>query len=304
MTESIPKATHTGKLKIGDLVLSCAVLEDETRVFSAKGMTKALGGKRGGAHWKRRKASGEGAHLPVFISATNLEPFIPPELRKALTEPIIYLAKNRKRGNGVEATLLPDICDVWLKARDAGVLLSNQEHIAEKADILMRGLAHVGVIALVDEATGYQDIRDRDALHHILAAYISPELLPWTKRFPEEFYQELFRLMGWQYSPLSVKRPKLVGKMTNELVYEQLPNGVLNQLRRVTPKDEKGRRKHRFHQRLTEDVGNPHLGKQLAAVTTLMRAAPNRAIFKRLFARAFSSAVRQGEFDLGELGEQ
>ena len=34
-------------------------------------------------------------------------------------------------------------------------------HIARQADVLMRALAHVGIAALVDEATGYQEVRDR-----------------------------------------------------------------------------------------------------------------------------------------------
>lgn len=113
-------------------------------------------------------------------------------------------------------------------------------------------------------------------------------------------YQELFRLQGWQYSPLSVKRPRVVGKITNELVYEKLPPGVLEELKRLTPKSQRGNRTQRFHQRLTEDVGHPHLGKHLAAVTTLMRASPNKNVFSRLFARAFpSNKASQQEMDLG-----
>ena len=90
--------------------------------------------------------------------------------------------------------------------------MAGQEHIGASADILMRGLAHVGIIALVDEATGYQVVREREELHHILEAYINQELLPWSKTFPDGYYQELFRLRGWEYSPPSVKRPQMVGR--------------------------------------------------------------------------------------------
>ncbi len=111
--------------------------------------------------------------------------------------------------------------------------------------------------------------------------------LKWAKRFPDEFYKQLFRLRGWQYSPFSVKRPVFVGKLTNYLIYEQLPDGVLEELRHKNPKDEKGRRKHRHHQFLTEDIDNPHLEKHLASVTTLMRASTHWRSFERLFIRAF-----------------
>jgi len=149
------------------------------------------------------------------------------------------------------------------------------------------GLAHVGIIALVDEATGYQEVRDRLALQKILERYISKELLPWTKRFPDEFYEQLFKLRSWQYSGMSIKRPSYVGKLTNDLIYQRLAPGVLEVLRKVTPRDYKGRTKHRFHQHLTADVGNPELDKHLHAVIALMKATTTWKVFYRLIQRAF-----------------
>ena len=172
-------------------------------------------------------------------------------------------------------------------ARSDGKLQTQQKRFAEQAELIMRGLARVGIVALVDEATGFQEVRRRDALHKILEAYISPELMPWTKRFPDSFYEEMFRLHGWDYDPESVARPGVVGKFTNTYIYEQLPPGVLKELRNINPKDEQGRRKNRHHQLLTEDVGNRHLERQIAVTTTLMRAADSWPSFKKLFARAF-----------------
>jgi hypothetical protein len=45
---------------------------------------------------------------------------------------------------------------VWLRALDARALTKIQLPVADRADILMRGLAHTGIIALVDEVTAYQ----------------------------------------------------------------------------------------------------------------------------------------------------
>jgi hypothetical protein len=281
------KAEYTGKLVFGDLELECAVLDDGRRVLSERGVTKALGGKRGGSHWRLGRASASGSYLPVFISANNLRPYIQPSLAQALAQPVAYRAKGGGRANGVAATLLPEICDVWLKARREGALLPSQEHIAAKAEILLTGLATVGIVALVDEATGYQAVRDRNELHRILEAYIVKEFLPWSKRFPDEFYKELFRLKGWPYNPPSPKRPRMVGKLTNYLVYQKLPPGVLEELRQKNPIVKDGRRKHKHHQFLTEEVGNPHLEKHLASVTTLMRVSMNWSFFERLFDRAF-----------------
>src|SRR5439155_16246024 len=112
-------------------------------------------------------------------------------------------------------------------------------------------LAHVGIIALVDEATGYQEVRTKDALAKILEAFIDKELQPWIRTFPADFYRELFRLRGLDYESENVKRPQYFGILTNNIVYERLAPGVLDELRVVTPKDEKGRRRHKFFQRLT-----------------------------------------------------
>jgi len=105
--------------------------------------------------------------------------------------------------------------------------------------------------------------------------------------FPDDFYEYMFKLKGWQYNPLSVKRPKIVGKLTNHLIYEQLPNGVLDDLRKKNPIMPKGYRKHKFFQFLTSDIGNPHLANQIVAVTTLMRVSTSWANFERLFNRRF-----------------
>lgn len=141
----------------------------------------------------------------------------------------------------------------------------------EACGVLM--LRHNGIIALVDEATGYQYDRARDALEKILDKFISKELRKWAKTFPDEFFENMFRLRGWQYVPFSVKRPGVVGKYTNDLIYERLAPGVLEELKRLTPRDERGRTKHRFFQRLTENVGHPRLREHLAAVIALMKAS-------------------------------
>ncbi len=76
-------------MTIGNVKIDCAVLADETRVISDRGVSKAMGGKRGGSHWKRIKEGGA-LILPPYISANNLRPFIPNDLIYILTNPIQY----------------------------------------------------------------------------------------------------------------------------------------------------------------------------------------------------------------------
>ena len=264
-------------------------------MLSARGVASALGRVGGGDSPRARDAKGRGEiTLPVFVSARGLAPHITHELGVALSQPKLYYHKHGGNpAHGVEASLLPEICDVWLKARDAGDLNNRQQHIALRADILMRELARVGIIALVDEVTGYQQVRDRDALERILEKYISNELGRWAKTFPDEFYQELFRLRGWQYNPFSVQRPSYVGTLTNDIVYDRLAPGVLDELKRITPKDDKGRRRHKYFQRLTEDVGHPKLRDHISGTIALMRAASDWRPFYRLLQRSFPKMGEQ-----------
>jgi hypothetical protein len=163
------------------------------------------------------------------------------------------------------------VCDVFIDADEAKALAYTQKHIAIQAKILMRGLAHVGIIALVDEATGFQYDRARYALAEILEKFISKELIRWVSTFPDEFYHHIFRLKGWTPSVIATRRPKIFGKITNDLVYERLTANVLKYLEQLNPKDEKGRRRHKHFQRLTADIGHPELRALLASEITVMR---------------------------------
>jgi len=289
------KATHQGTLKIGEKEMACAVLDDGTRVISKSSIFRAFGRTKRG----RKKDDIRVLNMPAFIDAKNLQPFINEDLRGVLN-PIEYQGLKGNIMTGYDAKILPLLCDVYLVARAENQLTPSQLPLAAVSEILVRSFAKIGIIALVDEATGYQYVRDRDELNRILEAYIAQELLPWTKRFPDEFYKQLFRLRGWQYSPLTVKRPQYIGKLTNELVYKKLPPGVLEELKKKNPITPKGYRKHRHHQFLTEDIGNPHLERHIASITTLMRATPNWGNFERLFNRAFPSGPQQLELPLGD----
>jgi hypothetical protein len=284
----LPSVDFAGTLKLGDVNIPCAVLTDGTRVLSEHGITNAILGVRSGASKRKKKAAEEaGAHLPIFVAPRQLESFIFNDLDGGPLKPIQY-ADGRTVVTGYDARILVTVCEIWLRARAAGALQPQQMDKAQRAEELMRALADIGIVALVDEATGYQQFRARDELQKILAAYVSPELMPWTQRFPQNFYAELHRVRGWRYEPGSSKRNHYIGKLTNELIYKQLPEGVLDELRRKNPRSpETGRRKQLHYRFLTEDIGDPHLQKQIVSVTTLLSVADDWSDFARLFCKKF-----------------
>jgi hypothetical protein len=275
-------ATHVGELRIGDRILECAVLEDGTRVINQTTMLAALG-----RHTEKSRRGDPGAKRAPFLAAGNLQPFIADELRE-MVEPIAYrLPTGSGRAWGYRAEALPMVCDVYLEARTLDVLAPSQRPVAAAAEILVRGLARVGIIALVDECTGYQETRARYELQRILEAYVQAELRPWIKMFPDDFFQEVYRLQGWAFKPGTSKRTPLVGRLVNKYIYDQLPPGVHEELRRLNPRTPKGYRQHKHHQFLTADTGNKHLDRQISTVTTLMRISDSKEQFEVLFEKAF-----------------
>ncbi len=270
--EDIPKATHSGTLKIGSSEIPCYVLENGERMLSTRGVMKSLGRR-----WRGRKYSG--TEYPVFLEANNLKPFVSKELR-------VVLSANKfttNKGNiseGFKAEMLPMVCEVYLKARDAGELKAQQSHIATQADILMRGLAHIGIIALVDEATGYQDVKDRIALQEILNQFLTDEWAKWTKTFPDDYYKEMFRLNDMPYPRVGTRRPQYIGHLTNDIVYSRLAPRVLKELKKKNPRLSSGHRKRKFFQFLTPDIGNPALKEHISNVIFLMRTCGDWNEFK------------------------
>lgn len=270
---NLRKATHEGDLHLGDKVLSCAVLDDGTRVLTATTVFQAFDRPRRG----RATESYRAEHMPSFIDANNLQPFLGQEVRRWI-KTIDYQTLSGSPRSGYDARILRGLCKVYIDANRAGVLQPSQTKFVAIAEALLYALSDIGITALVDEATGYQYEREKDELQKLLKAYISEELRPWQKTFPDIYYKEIFRLNGWDFTLQGIrKRPGVVGKWTNKLIYEQLPNGVLEELKRVTPEHT------RFHQSLTIDVGHPHLTAQINRVVTLMSVSDDWEDFQRTF---------------------
>lgn len=117
--------------------------------------------------------------------------------------------------------------------------------------------------------------------------YVSKEFKPWALRFPNEYYEELYRLRGWKESKGKNKN-QYVGKLTNQIVYNALPESVLDELRVKNPiVENKNYRRYRHHQCLTKNLGIQHLDKQITSVIALMKASNNWNEFEVLFNRAF-----------------
>ena len=282
--------THEGELDLNGITIPCYVLDDGTRVLSARGMQTAIKLVDGSSVPDSAKLPG--AELSRFIGGTWFKSLITSEEKLERFKPI-RTSKGRQRINGYEATILADFCDVMLEARKNGLIKSERQQLmADQCEILIRAFAKVGIVALVDEATGYQYDREKDELQKILKAYIGEELLEWRQRFPDEFYREIFRLNGWDFTVKGIKqRPGIIGTWTKQFIYAHLPKGVLPALEKNTPRTTTGKLAKKLHQSLTEETGVPHLEKQLVSVVTLMNISSSWKEFKKYLERKYGQQV-------------
>lgn len=268
---TIPRATHEGVIFIGDHSLECDVLPDGKRVLRHKTFAKAMGkGKPAGQDVKRA----EELNLPVFLAANNLTPYLGKEFLER-GDVIRYKSKDGRKLMGYEANLLPAACRCYVQADDENVLQPQQKQIAKVCRSMLYSLASVGIVALIDEATGYQEARARDELQKILDKYIAEELRPWTQRFPNEFFKQVYKIHGWNYPKVGKNHPQYIGKFINKYVYDRLPPGVLDELKRKNPTNENGNRKFRHHQLLSSDFGDENLKQQINQIISYLKISTN-----------------------------
>lgn len=304
LSDDTPWAVAEGALNVFNHEIPCAVLENGIRVLTQAGVMTAIG--------RAKKAKGGQGYskegLPPFLQASNLRPFITDELIN-ITKPIIYkpltggyseAGKYRTIAFGCRAEALSAICRVYVDADNARKLIATQRHIADAARRLLVALEDVAIIALVDEATDFQAIRPHNELQRILEAYVRPEHIPWIRTVPIEFTKQLYRLWGWDLKSSNMQGPRYAGKLIRKYIYEQLPDGVLEELDRINPANSKWQRRRKHFQHLTDDTGIQHFRTQLASVMTLMRASTTKREFEKLFERVYGEAI-QLEFELDDI---
>ncbi len=263
------QVTHQGKWKISDEIeIDCYVTSDKRRFLSLRGTARAMG-----------IVSNNSRALLRSLQSRWIEPYLSHQLQRWK-----YRASEDKlerleviSGPAIipfETTLFIDLCKAYMLASKDGVLTEAGTRVAHNLISIMTAFAKVGLDALVDEITGYQNERNDSDLQKLLSKYICAEFLEWSKMFPDEFYEQLFRLRGWTgFGESGRKMPGVVGYFTNEIVYARLPYGVLEALKKKTPKSEAGNNLVRYHQSLSENYGVKHLEKHLIAVIALMKSA-------------------------------
>lgn len=283
-------ALLSGKLPVGNVDLQCAVLDDETRILTASSIFTAFKKARRGIN---DRLEIDGAKVPPFMAAKSLKPYITQDLieRSKLIE---YRDGNSVK-SGYNASLLADLCEVYLKARRDNALTASQMPQADQSEILLTAFAKVGIDAVIDEATGYQKVRTNDALRILISRYIAEGLQKWMKTFPDTFFDQLDKLYQNE-KKTSNKRPQYYGRFINKYIYNPIENGYIKaELDELNIKDD-GTRRARFHQWLSQD-GRDTLIRQIGRVEARMEMFDRIDKFKKAEDKQKAISVAPYMFD-------
>lgn len=272
----------------------CAVLDvhgEIVRVISGTEFMRVLGIYRSGALSTRRSENDE-LRFPLYLAHKNLRKFILDDVKlvEAIRNPLRYRQEGGAIGEGIPGHVLRRILAIWVRAHAEGQLGPSQVKVAETAKVILDGLADLAIDALIDEATGYQKRRAHNDLQALLKAYVLPEFQPYTTKFPASYYEQIYRVMGWPYDASSSARTAYIGKLTNRLIYEFLPPGVHDEIKRLNPVDPTTKRRRKKNYRLlTKGLGLNHLEKLIDSRITLLRASPDGQwkFFEMLFNQAY-----------------
>jgi transcriptional regulator with XRE-family HTH domain len=247
-------------LKLGEVEIPCYVLNNGMRVFSGRGIQRAIGaGAKSSGQW-----------LSGFVKDESVSSYLPLGVLDKFNNPVEFKRKDAGGSQtmtyGYEATLLIDLCNAIIDAYNDQRPSVTKEYY-NCANIILRAVAKVGIIALVDEATGYnkEKTRAKDELQRFLSEFINQEASRWIKTFDDTFFEDIYKMRNWTWEK-TVKKPSFVGKIINDIVYERIAPMVLAELRKLNPKSDSGTRRYKFHQFLTSDIGRPTLQQHLAVL--------------------------------------
>lgn len=254
-------------LMLGDVKLPCYVLANGKRVFLQKNIASALS----------LNATG-GGRIVRLINSKWINKFLSQETIDKINNPFTFKLPSGKCYDGYDATLLIDICTAILNAKDSNELSAEQLIIAKQCEVVIRTVAKVGIVALIDEATGYQEEREKNELSDLLKLFLTEELQSWIHTFPLSYYKELYRLRNLEYG--KEKIPSYFGHLTNNIIYKRLAPEVLDHLKILTPKSKNGNKTARYFQSLSRDVGYHKLKEHLGSVVTLMKLSDNYEEFE------------------------
>lgn len=270
----LPRISHHGPIRFGTLETVAVVLEDGRRGFLAKHLAGVLGyhGKNPSNRFDRFLSE----FSPNFMTG-----------KEKAGSPVLNPGHGRALFVPAEAVM--EAVGNVLRAAIAGKTHKQQARQVSACVEINLALGMVGLVALIDEATGYQYHRAPDALQDLVSKLIREHVSDWQRQFEPDYYSALAKVTGTAFTSGAQGRPPIWGAITRKWVYEVcFPNEVLEEMRGRQDVGEK------LHQWLT-DGGVAVLTKQKEAVRLL---AVSSSSYKDFEARCSVTFDRPGQLGM------
>ena len=279
-----PRAILSGSLALMGRGIPCYVLDDGRRVIGRTAANEALTGIDRYGDFEKT------------IGVRSLRPFL--DFEKITSQFVAFDVEDVEQFSndvkGMPADVFIDVCRGFVTALEASYrylegadyppMTDRQKEIAVQASMFLAAVAKVGLDALIDEATGFQEVREKDALEIKLRAYLADEMRKWEKTFPDELWMEFGRLTNWKGT--IHKRPKYWGKLVMELIYEYLDPDVAQWLRENAPHPRGGQN---YHQWLSSQYGLQKLVQHIWQVIGMAKACSDISELKRRMSETFGN---------------
>jgi hypothetical protein len=221
------------------------------------------------------------------------------EMHEKIDNPIIFKPLGGDPAHGYEGTFVIDVCDMIWEAHKQGKLAPSQRFLAVQAEIIVRSSAKVGIIALIDEATGYIKDKRKEEYRELFNEFIRQECREWEREFPEQFFDIIYRLYNLRRSRVKTHHPQFFGKFIRKYVYAPLANSngaILEMLDGKNPVVYvNGGRKYTMHQFLTDTLGLPALRAHIWQLVGIGNTTRSKEAFERAFKMGFPQSGDQGE---------
>lgn len=278
------KVIKSGVLEIFN-DLPCYVLSDGQRVFRLSNLTKAL----------RDKEHGKFGN---YLAASNIVKYLPERLRPLTDENhdrtpqgVMEFEFDGKIEKGYNSEDFMDVCSAFVTANLNNEKLSEaQQEIVKNANKFILATAKIGIVALIDEATGYQAERNSKELQLKMKYFLVDDMnkaREWEKTFPDELWYEFGRLTNWKGS-LKL-RPKYWSKLVNALIYRLLDKDIAEFLKNNKPPKYTGQK---YFQWLNEGYGIKELTQHMWQIIGMAKACKDLEELRVLAEKQFDTIIK------------
>ena len=260
--------------------IPCYVLEDGQRIFRLSSLNRALRGKEHGNHGK----------FGNYLAASVIQKYLPERLRPLkdsdndrVPQGVIKFNLNGKIEKGYNSEDFMDVCSAFVTANlNNEQLTQAQKEIVKNANAYILACAKVGITALIDEATGFQDQREDDELQRKFNFFLNGTARDWEKTFPDELWIEFGRLTNWRGS--IKERPRYWGNYVNDLIYKCIDEDVAQELKKRKSEDSSDTKLHQF---LNKDRGIKILNQHIWQIIGMAKTCSSITELKKIADKEF-----------------